>query len=137
MAWIREVYLGIFVLFFRIGQNSWSYTSNVAKAVAGITWLHLMLLIGLIAWLYFFSGDKLLLAIPRPAFYILFGILTLLNYYTLVTRGVGTRFEAQFASFGHRHRVLLLATSLAIIVCTFGFAIFSGYYVHAHGPLRP
>src|SRR5438876_11170190 len=107
---IREVYLSVFVLFFRIGQNSWSYTSNVAKAVAGVTWLHLMLLIGLIAWLYFFRGDKLLLAIPRPAFYILFGILTLLNYYTLVTREAGTRFEAQFRTFGHRHRFLLFAT---------------------------
>jgi hypothetical protein len=99
--------------------------------------MQLMLLVGVIAWLYFFSGNKLLLAIPRAGFVVLFGVITLLNYYTLVTCGTGTRFEAEFKTLSYRHRSLLIAMSVAAIILTFGFALFSAYYVHANGQLRP
>jgi hypothetical protein len=137
MKWVTDIYLSVFVLFFRIGRNSWSYTSNAAKAVAGITWIQLMLLVGVIAWLYYFTGVKLLLAIPRPVFYISFGIITLVNYYTLVTRQVGTLFESEFSNFAYRRRSLLIATSIAVVIGSLGFALLSANYVHTYGPLHP
>lgn len=137
MNWIKEVYLSVFVLFFRIGRNSWSYTNNAAKAVAGITWIQLMLLVGVIAWLYYFTGIRLLLAIPRPVFYLSFGIITLVNYYTLVTRQVGTLFESEFSNFEYRRRSLLIAASIAVVIGSLGFALLSANYVQAYGPARP
>lgn len=137
MKLVKEVYLSVFVLFFRIGQNSWSFTSNAAKAVAGITWLQFTLLIGLTAWLYYFTGNKLFLAASRPAFYLLFGIICLVNYYVLVTRAAGTHFVSEFRTFEYRRRSILVATSIALVIFSFGFALFSAYYVHAYGPLRP
>lgn len=137
MNLLREVYLTVFVLFFRLGQNSWSQASNVAKGVAGITWLQFMILIGAIAWLYFFTGNKVLLAIPRLAFVISFGLVAAINYYTLVTCQRGTRFEKEFKTLEHRQRSLLLAGGLAFILFSFGFALISASYVHAHGPLHP
>ena len=137
MKWFTDIYLSVFVLFFRIGQNSWSPMTNTAKAVGGVTWLQFTFLVGLIAWLYYFTGDRLLLSMSRPTGYILFGIIYLLNYYLLVTRHAGTRFELDFRVFAYRRRFTLLTASIALVIICFGFALFSAYYVHAYGPARP
>jgi hypothetical protein len=96
-----------------------------------------MLLIGAVAWLYFVTGNKLLLATPRLAFFILFGLAAAINYYSLVTRQVGTRFEKDFKAVERQHRVLLLVGALGLILISFGFALLSASYVHAHGSLHP
>jgi len=137
MERLREVYLTVFVLFFRIGQHSWSATTNAAKGAAGITWLQFMLLITVAAWLYFFTGDRRLITISSPLFYVLFGAIYLLNYYTLVARQTGLRFESAFKTMGSRHRSLLVVTSVGFIVFSFGLALVSASYVHAHGSLHP
>jgi len=137
METLREVYLTVFVLFFRIGQHSWSVTTNAAKGAAGITWLQFMLLITGSAWLYFFTGDRRLITISSPLFYVSFGAIYLLNYYTLVARQTGLRFESAFKTMRSRHRSLLVVTGVGFIVFSFGLALFSAYYVHAHGSLHP
>jgi hypothetical protein len=133
MGWIKDIYLTVFVLFFRIGQNSWSFQSNAAKGVAGVSWFQFMLLIGFTAWLYYATGSKLLLRVPPAAFYILFGIVCLVNYYALVTRGYGTKFESEFQTFGSRRRSLLIASGIGAITLSMGFAFFSAFYAHAYG----
>jgi hypothetical protein len=137
MNWLKEVYLSVFVLFFRIGRNSWSFATNAAKGAAGITWLQFMLLIALTAWLYYFTGNRRLVSVSNPVLLALFGVTYLINYYILVAREAGTRFESAFTTLGHRHRFVLVAASVAFVLFSFGLALFSGYYVHANGPMHP
>lgn len=129
MECIKQVFRAVFLVFFRIGESSWSSETNAAKAVAGTTWVQSMLLLGLICWLYKITGDRILVTVPSAVIVALFLLTCIANYYLLVVRGIGVEFIVQFRTFDRRKRLLLLAEGSAFVVLSAAFALTSAYYV--------
>ena len=113
----NELYLSIFVLFFRLSSSRWSQEMNAYKAVAGTSWVHLLLLfilaegVQMLSSRRFFSGP----------WEVLIGSLAIfaVNYYDLIVRGRGTAFERDFAAFSRRKRWALLGFAAAVLASTF------------------
>ena len=133
---VKTPYLAVFLVSFRASQKSWPDRINIAKGIVGVTAVQFWLLTGIIAWLFYFTGDNRLLAISRPGFYILGAIVGVVNYYVLVTRGCAAAFQREFATLKARQKVLLTAAGIGVIAFSIVFSGFSAFYAQAHRTLN-
>jgi hypothetical protein len=122
MQTLKELYLTVFVLFFRFAKQSWSNDMNAWKATAAVTLVQWTLLGAAILWIAAFAGYSHLSGISRLSFFAVFLITYLFNYRTLVAQGYGSQFEQQFGQFGTRKKTVLIIAGLAIVVFSFAFA---------------
>ena len=129
---IKNIYFTVFLLFFRFCRKAWSYEMNVIKGVGGVTLVETWLLVGIIAWSYYATGNKSLLKIPKSTFLLCFLLLAVLNYYALTAKGRAVEFDTEFSKFGDRKRVLLIVAGIGLIVLSLVFAFASASYVHSH-----
>ena len=78
------------------------------------------------AWIDMDYGQRFLLAVGKWPVVIAYLVLFCLNFYALVGRGHGTRFEREFSHLERKRKILLLVTSgvlLAVIVVFLYYSI--------------
>lgn len=108
---------------------------NIAKATAGVMMVQLWLLIGMIAWIYYVTGNRFFVAIPKAAFFVIGLMIAILNYSALVLRGNAMAFQREFETYPRHRKRLLVAAGVGLIVFSVAFALLSTSYVHSHrGP---
>lgn len=131
MEILKQFYLSVFLIFFRIGHNSWSPIVNSAKGVAGVTLVQIALLAAMACWVQYFN-DASSSRIPMPVFYLISAVLAWVNYHLLVTRGDGVRYEKEFQTFPTRKKASALFSGIGIFLFCFGLLVFSAIIVRQH-----
>jgi hypothetical protein len=129
---IKNIYFTVFLLFFRFCHKAWSHEMNINKGVVGVTIVQGWLLVGTNTWLYYATGNKSLMAIPKPFFFLFFALLFALNYYALVRHGRAEEFNGEFSKFPTRRKVFLIAAGVGLILLSFGFMFVSASYIRPH-----
>jgi hypothetical protein len=132
---LREIYLSIFVAFFRVGHRNWSLEMNKYKGALGMSLFHGFLLMGGGAWAAYFTGTPPP-DIPRLTFYVVFIAFYALHCYVFIRRQYGIAFEHAFKAFERRRQIHLLAAAWLLFAATWAFAIGSGRYVFTHTSLH-
>lgn len=133
MQTLKELYLTVFVLFFRFAKQSWSDHTNACKGAAGITLFQWTLLGSAILWISAFTGTDIS-GLSKLTFYILCFGSYLLNYRFLVLRGYGMEFERAFGHFEARKRRLLIIGGLVLVVLSYGVAFASAVALRPDKP---
>jgi hypothetical protein len=129
MRQLNEIYLSVYVLFFRIGAGQWPshVNADAHKGVAGVAVVEIILLITLLDWIQSLSGHfGINRWVPGIAAVVIYAI----NYYFLVIRGNGVAFEKQFGSFRKSKRLTLRLAAIGISVVTLAL------YFAAHESLK-
>jgi hypothetical protein len=119
MRGIADIYLSIFVLFFRVSR--WRTSSKASSAVVGVAVVDYVLALSLVIWAAIMTGHPLKLS-PWVVG-IIFLIFCSANYRFLVIRSHGVAFEKQFCGFQKSKQTTLLSVAAGILLAT--VAIFS------------
>lgn len=89
---------------------------NAGKGVAGITLMQAAILLSVEGWIEVFAGKRLSFDSSPWAFRGIALALYLANYYLLITRGHGIKFEREFNRFRKSRRTLLVGSCLALML---------------------
>jgi hypothetical protein len=124
----KELYLSVFVLFFRIGAGQWpSYmNADAHKGVAGVTIIEVLLVASLINWIQIIGGHRLELNRWMPG--IAAVVLYCANYYFFVVRGSGIAYEREFSGFRKGKRIALRLAVIVILLVTLAVFFSSAAY---------
>jgi Ni/Fe-hydrogenase subunit HybB-like protein len=130
IAWAFDVYLSIFVIFFRLSR--WKGRMKSASATIGVSVMLGMLFVAVWAGAQIALHQHVILNQ-----WLAFGILTVtfaLNHYVLITREAGPEFELRFRKFTKKKQMGLQVAAVLIVVAivTALFASMSAYN-HAIG----
>ena len=126
----KETYLTEFALFFRAGGEWWTLGINAGKGAAGVTLFECIILVGIEAWIEMLIGKRFHLDFYQWAIWIAVFVLYFANYYVLVTRGHGIRFEREFNNLEKPRRILLRASCRVMELATVAFILCSIYAYH-------
>lgn len=105
---------------------------NIVKGVAGMTLVQAWLLIGIIAWWYYETQNRFLIAIPKIVLVLFVFFLFGINYYVLAARRYGVVFNSEFNKFLTRRKVFLITAAIGLVAFSFAFSSLSASYVHSH-----
>ena len=134
IRFFKELYLAEFTSFFKTWSGSrWSGSwkpslgLQAGMGVAGVSFIVCIILLGISGWIEIFFGKQFLFPhVSKPDGLIISFVVYLVNYYILVIRGHGTRFEREFSNLEESKRTLLRIScwiveigSLAFIICSF------------------
>jgi hypothetical protein len=119
MRSLKELYLSIFVLFFRISR--WRGSMKARTAAAGLTIVEGLLAVSLSTWVA--AATHQLVEVNRWIIGGAFVVLYLLNDQFLVDQGRGVAFEKQFSSFPAAKRTVLYLAAIGIVLAT-GIALY-------------
>jgi len=114
----KQIYLSLFVLFFRINKGAWPeyVNADAHKGAAGITLLDLFLALAASNFVQTLTGHQVLFARDTA------GIVALsvyfVNWYFFVGRGTGTAFEKEFNGFARKRQIALYLLATAITLAT-------------------
>jgi hypothetical protein len=125
MQTLKELYLTVFVLFFRFARQSWSDDMNAWKATAWITLFQWALVGGGILWIAALAGYPRLTGLSQLSFLILWFVTYFLNHRVLVIHGYGVKFERHFGQLESRKKTLLVTTAILVTVVSFAFAFWT------------
>jgi len=134
MRSLKEMYLSIFVLFFRISR--WRGSMKARTAAGGLTIVEGLLAISLSAWVA--AATHQLVEVNRWIIGAAFVVLYLLNDHFLVDQGRGIAFVEQFRSFPAGKRTVLYLAAAGVVLMT-GIALYlsvTGYHGVLHLPKR-
>lgn len=113
---LREIYLSIFVVFYRVLGGLWptEFNADAHKGSTGITFVECLLVFSLFDWMQISIGHRveinpLIAGIAAATLYFT-------NNYFLVSRGSGIAFEKQFNHFGLRKRIALRLCGIAVVL---------------------
>lgn len=129
---LKELYLTVFVLFYRFAKNSWSRELNGWKAAAGVTLLQWCVAGSLLLWAVDLGGYGNVTGITRSTMFLIWFATYFLNYHALVVRGSGIRFETAFEALEPRKRIILRVAGTGLIIVGFGFAFLSACALAPH-----
>jgi hypothetical protein len=125
---IKALYLTPFLVSSAIGRKNWSASSNAAKGAAGVTFVQVAFIFGLIRWIPWLTGGKLAVDIPKWGFYAIGVFLIFFNYYLLVVCEHGVRYQDEFRRRPAKERVLLMTCGIVIIGFSFTFLALSASF---------
>lgn len=128
MRRLREVYLSVFVLFYRYFAGQWSATMNAHKGVAGVSIVQGVIVITLENWIGAFTGRRL--ELDRWVLWIVIVLIYAANYYFLVIGGTGVAFEKQFGTFPKSKQITLRLAAIGIFLATGIIFFFSAAAYH-------
>jgi hypothetical protein len=115
---LKEIYLSLFVLFFRINKGAWPeyVKADEHKGVAGITLLQGSLAIAASNFTQVLAGHQIVLDAGAAGLMVL--PVYFLNSYFLVERGAGTAFEKEFSGFARKKQttLYLVATAITLLI---------------------
>jgi hypothetical protein len=131
IRFFKELYLAEFTSFYKASSNSWKPIINAAKGAAGVTLFECINLIGVVAWIEIFVGKRFLLPnLHQLDIWIAVFALYFWNYYILVTRGHGIRFEREFDNLKKSKRTFLRVSCYLMEFATAVFFLCSIYAYH-------
>lgn len=139
IRFLKELYLAEFTAFFKAWSNSrWSSSwkpSLSLKAgigVAGVSLLIALTLIGISMWIEIIMGKRVIVPhISKLTVWIASLVVYLANYYALVIRGHGIRFEREFNNLEKSKQIFWRVGCWVMELATLIFFIYSGYaYQH-------
>jgi hypothetical protein len=132
MRIIKNIYLTVYTLFFRVAGDSWTPAINACKAIVGVTLIQWALLVVISAWAQWWWGVKLLLGFNTWIINVLLFSSFGLNYYFLVGRGHGEEYGRELASLDKRQRRWRYAVGITATAIIMGFLIASFYLANPH-----
>lgn len=139
MQTVKELYLAIFVIFFRFAQGSWARDMNAWKGVIGITVFQLSI-IGTVAYLGSALAGKPIPEISRLTYTVVALGLYVANYHMLVVRRFGTDFESELDRVPKARRIRLFIGGTLVFLIAFGALLLSAKLTRSrmlnHGPVR-
>lgn len=114
MSLLREVYLSIFVLFYRYFGGNMSESSKAMRGSVGLMLFQAILALDLLGFACIWWHQKFK---PNPVVAMLLAAaLYGLNYYVLVVKGSGVNFEKQYRAFSQQKRIALRLVALTFFV---------------------
>lgn len=121
----RQLYLSIYVLFFRLVRGAWpaAMRAEAYNGAFGITLLGFFLFVTVGIWLELLTGSTLFLM-----GYVLFPFSMLLfagNVFFLIKKGYGTEFESEFTNMPDKKRKTLKALATSIVVGVVALFVYS------------
>jgi hypothetical protein len=126
MRGVRELYLSLFVLFFRIGAGQWPAFMNADafNGVTGLTVIESFFALSVSGWIESVAGRHL----DLNRWEIVIAVLAIFcaNYYFLIFKGVGVAFEKEFNHFPKSKRVALRLAAIGIVLAIGVFFFLSG-----------
>jgi hypothetical protein len=125
LRFFKELYLVGFTLGFRASSSSWTPGLNAGKGVAGVTIIQVLIFMAIEGWIEMLVGTRLSFDTSPWAIRIAALALYLANYYVLVTRGYGIKFEREFDSLKKPRRVFLLVSCVLMILAAITVTICS------------
>jgi hypothetical protein len=128
---LKEFYLAEFAFFYRASSKSWSHGYNTGKGVAGVSLVLSLILLTICGWIEILTGKQYLPVLPQWETWIASLAFIFVNYYVLVIRGHGIRFEREFNNFTKSKQNVLRVSCLAVTLTSAAFFICSAYaYQH-------
>lgn len=85
---------------------------------------------GIVAWIEIYLGTRFVLSAGKWVGVIVYIVLFVPNYYFLIVRGHGIRFEREFSTLEKPRKNLLLASCAVTALATIAFMILSVYFYH-------
>lgn len=111
-----ELYLSVFVLFYRIAAGLWpkAFNADAHKGVAGLTMVEGLFALSIYSWLEIamrrrFEVNPLLIGAALALIYFC-------NNHFLVGRGIGIKFENRFSEFPRIKRIVLRLGALGVVL---------------------
>lgn len=111
---LKEIYLSLFVLFFRISR--WKGRMKVSTASIGVSAVAAFLAFSVYMWISVMSQHQIV-----TNRWIVGGVgaaIFVVNDYFLSIRGHGIAFEKQFRHFGKSKRIVLYLAAIGIVAAT-------------------
>lgn len=126
MNYLKEVYLTLFVVFYRVFANAWTPGINAWKGVGGVTVLEALVIISASSSLNLSLGAQAVEGIEK--WMIVLGTVALFfaNYFVLIARSHGLRFEREFADLDRSKKTALIATTAVVLIAILAAFIVSG-----------
>lgn len=93
---LKEFYLAEFAFFYRASSKSWSHGYNAGKGAAGVSLFAAIIIMCISLWIEIFTGNQFLPVLSRWETLIASLAFVFVNYFVLVIRGHGIRFEREF-----------------------------------------
>ncbi len=122
IQFLKEVYLTGFAIIFRRARVK-QVGYKAGSAIAILTLVEWLILIGTSGYVEMFLGKKLLLS--KPAVLVAFFALFLVNEYVLFVRGHGIKFAHEFDSLKKTKRITLVVSCAVVTVAAIVFFICS------------
>ncbi|HSY75113.1 MAG TPA: hypothetical protein VK810_06565 [Dongiaceae bacterium] len=123
---MKELYLAEFNSFFKAGSSSWTPGVNAGKGVAGVTLIEWVILIVIAMWIELSAGERfLLLNFHRWQIWIATFILSFMNYYILVIRSHGIKFEREFNGLKKSKKILLIISCRVLELVTVAIFLYT------------
>lgn len=115
---LKELYLTGFTLGFRVSGSSWWPSMNAGKGVASVGVIEGFILMSIEMWIEMYSGTRFLLSAGKLGIGVAFLALYYANYYILVTRGIGIKFEHEFDNLEMTRKFRLIAGFVVAVLAT-------------------
>jgi hypothetical protein len=127
MQAIKKVYLSVFDIFYSSASSEWSESLNSWKGVLGVTLVEWALINIVNIWALFFVRINISGLFGTIGFDFLLVLSFCLNYFALVTRGVGIRYEHELGILeaSQRRASTIIGSGVTIIIL--GILVFSLY----------
>jgi hypothetical protein len=125
IRFLKEIYLTWFTVGFRLRSGrGWGPIMDAGKGVFIIAIIMFFILAGIEGYIEIFVGTKILFS-SRWAFIAAGLAVYYANYYVLITRGHGLRFEREFDNLKKSRKVLLQVSCAVLLIMTIVFINFS------------
>jgi hypothetical protein len=135
IRFLKELYLTWFTVGFRFRSGrGWGPIMDAGKGVFFVAILMFLILAGIEWRIEIFVGKKLLFDSGRWVFIAVGLAVYYVNYYVLITRGHGIRFEREFDNLKKSRKVLLQVSCavLLLAIITFFSCSVSAYHRFFH-----
>ena len=125
IRFLKELYLAEFTFFYRASSKSWSHGYNAGKGAAGVSLILSLILMGISLWIEIFTRSQFLPVLSRWETWIASLAFIVGNYYILVIRGHGIRYEHGFNNLNKSKQTNLQICCFVVILASSAFFIFS------------
>ena len=125
IRFLKELYLAEFTFFYRASSKSWSHGYNAGKGAAGVSLVLFLILMGICLWIEIFTRSQFLPVLSRWETWIASLAFIVVNYYVLVIRGHGIRFEQEYNNLKKSKQTNLQVSCFVVILASAAFFIFS------------
>jgi sterol desaturase/sphingolipid hydroxylase (fatty acid hydroxylase superfamily) len=133
IQFLKELYLAEFTSFFRSCSSLWTPGINAGKGVAGVSLFVCINLMGLSAWIEILMGKQFFIPnVSQLQGWIASFVVYCVNYYILVIRGQGIKFELEFNNLKNSERTFLRISCWVMELLSLAFFICSIYAYHRY-----
>jgi hypothetical protein len=127
IRFFKEIYLTWFVLIYRMPAPNWGNPERTksVRASAVVTLITCPVLLEIACWIDMLIGKSFLLNFSYPVVGAFFVVLNFANFYVLVSRGYGIRFEREFNNLEKSRRNFLVTSCVVLLPATVAFFIYT------------